>query len=287
MNFSVKYELYRAYFERALSEHCAAMNVRPAILAESMKYSLLSGGKRIRPVLFLSTLDSLHCDYTAETALAVALECIHTYSLIHDDLPAMDNDDYRRGRLANHKMFGEANAILAGDGLLSYSFDLLLKECSRGEAHLQAARELSFAAGIEGMVAGQSADLLCTNRDEGEDTLRFIHENKTGRMITAPLVMAGTLARKNVEELRDFGEKLGLLFQITDDILDEKGGNMGKTLGKDSAEGKLTAVKVYGMCRAETLADTLAKECITALSLMEFDTSFLEGVVGLVRGRNH
>ncbi len=280
MNFSVRYELYRAFFERALTEACEGMRLRPPILAESMKYSLLSGGKRIRPVLFLSALDALGADYAKETPLAVAIECIHTYSLIHDDLPAMDNDDYRRGRLSNHKMFGEGNAILAGDGLLSYAFDLLLKEASRGERHLKAAQELSAAAGVAGMVAGQSADLCATASGDAE-TLAFIHANKTGRMIAAPLVMAGILAGRQAEELRAFGEKLGLLFQITDDLLDAHGAD-----GKGNEEGKLTAVSLFGLESAERLADDLAAECADILKRMEFDAAFLQGVVGLVRGRN-
>ncbi len=286
MSFQVRYELYRAYFERSLGETCDRMIIRPKILRESMQYSLLSGGKRIRPVLFLSTLDSLGGDFEQNTALAVAIECIHTYSLIHDDLPAMDNDDFRRGRPSNHKMFGEANAILAGDGLLSFAFDILLQESERGAKYLAAARELSIAAGIYGMVAGQSADLYCENREVGNDELNFIHTNKTAKMIAAPLVMAAILTERYQDELRKFGEKLGLLFQITDDILDEKGVDMGKTLGKDLKENKLTAIKIFGMERAERLADEYMQSCFSLLEQIPADTSFLKGIVDLVRSRN-
>ncbi len=286
MNFSVRYELYRGFFERALTEKCERMDLSPQILAESMQYSLLSGGKRIRPILFLSTLDALGADYARETDLAVAIECIHTYSLIHDDLPAMDNDDYRRGRLSNHKMFGEGNAVLAGDGLLSYAFDLLLREGMRGKDHLLAALELSSAAGVQGMVAGQSADLGSEGCGTDEERLYFIHENKTARMIAAPLAMAGILAHGDTDALRAFGRELGHLFQITDDILDVIGVGMGKTLGKDDEEGKLTAVKVYGMRGAERAADECAARCEDLLQTLSFDPSFLAGVVGLVRKRN-
>lgn len=286
MNFDTAYELYRAYFERALGQLCEEMDFCPALLAESMRYSLLSGGKRIRPVLFLATLDLLGGDYAAETGLAAAIECVHTYSLIHDDLPAMDDDDVRRGRPSNHKMFGEANAILAGDALLSYAFDLALREAGRGSSHLEAARILSRAAGAEGMVAGQSADLACEGKEAGEEALLFIHRNKTARMIEAPLLMAAELADRERETLARFGQSLGMLFQITDDILDVKGVGMGKTLGKDLEEGKLTAVKVYGMAGAEARADEISERCLRLLDELHADPSFLRGVVGLVRNRN-
>ena len=168
MNFSAQYEIYRAHFEEYLHKTCAGMAFEPKILTESMRYSLLSGGKRLRPVLFFSALETFGARFVGEEALAFAVECIHTYSLIHDDLPAMDNDDLRRGRPSNHKVFGEANAILAGDALLSYAFDILLSEAGRDGAHLRAAQILSKAAGAEGMVAGQSLDLLCTGGAGGE-----------------------------------------------------------------------------------------------------------------------
>ena len=166
MNFQEQFEIYRTHFETYLENRCAGMAFEPQILTESMRYSLLSGGKRIRPVLFFSALEAFGLSFAGEEPLAFALECIHTYSLIHDDLPAMDNDDFRRGRPSNHKVFGEANAILAGDALLSYAFDCMLSECGRDRAHLCAAQALSRAAGAEGMVAGQSLDLLSTGKPE-------------------------------------------------------------------------------------------------------------------------
>ncbi len=284
MNFQVRYELFRAYFERALSEMCAAWDLKPPVLAESMRYSLLSGGKRIRPVLLLGTLDLLGCPYEGETNLALAIECIHTYSLIHDDLPAMDNDDYRRGRLSNHKMFGEANAILAGDGLLSYAFGLLIGECGKDERHRTAARILSEAAGIKGMVAGQSADLFYERRKGDGEALAFIHRNKTAQMIAAPVRMAAALAEKYEEPLSRFGESLGMLFQVTDDLLDEEGIDMGKTPGKDAAEEKLTAVSVYGRAGAKELAKKYEAECLAELCAVP-GSEFLAEVTALVATR--
>lgn len=288
MNFNESYNRYYRHFEQALSVACAEMDYKPPVLTESMRYSLLSGGKRVRPVLLFGALDALGLDFQKETKFAIAIEAIHTYSLIHDDLPAMDNDDFRRGKASSHKAFGEANAILAGDALLSWSFDLLLSECGKGEKHIEAAREISCAAGAEGMIAGQSADLLYTGKNGGEDELRFIYERKTGRLIEAPVAAAAILAGRAEREMRIFGENLGMLFQLTDDILDEKGSKeaMGKTLGKDKQEDKLTCVKVYGMDRAEKLADEYADKCRGALCGLN-GTEFLEGFVALVRGRNH
>ena len=288
MNFDEQYEKYLQFFEEGLNAFCADMRFEPPVLAESMRYSLLSGGKRVRPVLFFAGLELLGEAYQTQLPLALALECIHTYSLIHDDLPAMDNDDFRRGRASNHKVFGEANAILAGDALLSLAFDLLLKNCEG--RNLNAARALSFAAGAEGMVAGQSADLLYTDDPAaGERELKFIYANKTGKLITAPLVMAAEIAGKNREEMLKFGEALGRLFQLTDDILDVKGEakSMGKTLGKDEKENKLTCVRVYGLEKSERLADECADKCISALDKVAGDTRFLKDFVTMVRTRNH
>lgn len=289
-NFSEQYHNYEREFECALAKCCADMDFQPSILTDSMRYSLLLGGKRIRPVLFLSTLDSYGCDYKKEMDFALALECIHTYSLIHDDLPAMDNDDFRRGKASSHKAFGEANAILAGDALLSFAFDLLLKSCQTSVQHIEAARELSRAAGAEGMIAGQSADLSYTGKGAGAEELDFIYRNKTGKLLVAPIVMAGILAGGEVEKLRSFGETLGYLFQLTDDLLDVKGDKetVGKTLGKDEEEDKLTCVKVFGLERAEKLAEEYAAKCNALLTeIKNFDTAFLKGMTDFVLNRRN
>lgn len=286
--FSEKYSEYWDFFELGLKEYCDKMRYEPSVLTDSMRYSLLSGGKRMRPVLFFAALECLGCDYKTEMPLAVALEMIHTYSLVHDDLPAMDNDDFRRGKPSNHKQFGEANAILAGDALLSAAFDLLLSECGRGEKYRRAAQILSECAGAKGMIAGQSADILYSGKNAGQDELRFIYENKTGKLFLAPLFMAATLAGKYEAELAEYGKSLGILFQLTDDILDENGQSetLGKTAGKDREEDKLTCVKVFGMERAEELADEYAEKCVSALEHVE-NNEFLIKAVQVVRERNH
>ncbi len=289
MNFQEQFEIYRTHFETYLKNRCAGMAFEPHILTESMRYSLLSGGKRIRPVLFFSALEAFGLSFAGEEPLAFALECIHTYSLIHDDLPAMDNDDFRRGRPSNHKVFGEANAILAGDALLSYAFDCMLSECGRDRAHLCAAQALSRAAGAEGMVAGQSLDLLSTGKPGDEKALLAIYRNKTGRLIAAPVVMAAILSGKYQKEAEAFGLALGTLFQLTDDILDAVGNRaaLGKSIGKDAQEGKLTAVSVYGLEGARRQADESARKCLDVLHTMESaDTEFLTQLTEYIRGRD-
>ena len=287
MTYLEEYGRFRDHFEAYLQKTCAGMSFDTDILTESMRYSLFSGGKRVRPVLFFSSLEMFGMPYEGEEALAFALECIHTYSLIHDDLPAMDNDDMRRGRPSNHKVFGEANAILAGDGLLSYAFDILLNEGERSLRHLHAAQALSRAAGAAGMVAGQSLDLLCTGGAGGERELAEIYRNKTGRLIAAPVVMAAVLAGRDTAPAEEFGLALGELFQLTDDLLDALGSSaaLGKSVGKDAQEDKLTAVKVYGQDGARARADSCAEHCMALLHKMS-GTDFLYELVSHVRRRD-
>ena len=272
----VKYKTYLTAFEGMLGSYCARLSC-PRGLADAMRYSLLAGGKRLRPVLFFAALDAFGGEWEKESGLALALECIHTYSLIHDDLPAMDNDDLRRGKPSSHKQFGEGNAILAGDALLSEAFALSVA-AAKDEPHRRAAELLARAAGAEGMVAGQFLDLAC-ERDEnaGEEEIR------------APLMMAAAIAGRDEAPMKEFGTALGILFQMTDDILDVKGegGKMGKTLGKDEQEHKLTCVRVYGLSRAERRADALADRCREALSKADADMSFFLELVTYVRERDH
>ena len=284
----VKYKTYLTAFEGMLGSYCARLSC-PRGLADAMRYSLLAGGKRLRPVLFFAALDAFGKEWEKESGLALALECIHTYSLIHDDLPAMDNDDLRRGKPSSHKQFGEGNAILAGDALLSEAFTLSVTAAA-DEPYRRAAEILAHAAGAEGMVAGQFLDLAC-ERDEnaGEEELCFIYENKTAQLIRAPLMMAAAIAGRAEAPMKEFGTALGILFQMTDDILDVKGegDKMGKTLGKDEQEHKLTCVRVYGLSGAERRADALADRCREALSKADADMSFFWDLVTYVRERDH
>ena len=255
-----------------------------------MAYSLLSGGKRIRPVLMLACADVLEVRRDEVLPFALALEMIHCYSLIHDDLPAMDNDDFRRGKPTNHKVYGEANAILAGDGLLNEAYHICFRECEKGERQIFASGFLNACAGVFGMIAGQSADMYYSqgNKDASEEELRYIHECKTGKLLLAAVLTPCFLSgNKEFFALERFGKLLGLLFQITDDILDVTAtfDELGKTLGKDEVENKLTYVRLYGLEGAKVRAEMCAKDCHAVLEVVEKDTEFLHALIDYVYTR--
>ncbi len=287
--YDLQYAAYLSAFEAALQKHCEGLSDKSPVLKEAMVYSVTLGGKRIRPVLMLAAAEMLGVPQEEVLPFAVAIEFIHTYSLIHDDLPAMDNDDFRRGKPSNHKVFGEAQAILAGDALLNAAYDLCFAQCFKGEKYVRASKYLCEAAGENGMIAGQSADVLWANKtDFTEEELRFIYEYKTGKLIVAPVAIASILADdRGFLELEEFGASLGRLFQLTDDILDVTGdfGELGKTVGKDKDEGKLTCVRLYGLEKAEIEADLCADACLLFLERLDSDTAFLKELVHFVRER--
>lgn len=290
MNFDEKYSSYLKEFNAVLDGFCENLNCRPEILKESLIYSLKLGGKRLRPVLMMSVADLLGLERRKVMNFALALELIHTYSLIHDDLPEMDDDDFRRGKPSNHKVFGTGNAVLAGDGLLNTAYSILLKECRNGAEYVSAAEFICDCAGIYGMIAGQSADLLHEkDKSFNEPTLNFIYENKTGKLLVATVTVASILSGgRCYSELKAFGRDLGTLFQITDDILDAEGDfeKLGKSIGKDEQEGKFTAVAVYGLDGAKLRADVLASRCLALLEGIDGDREFLIQLINYVRTRN-
>ena len=288
--YHLRYEKYLAQFEEYAVKYMDAVHTVPAVLADSMRYSLLSGGKRIRPVLALACADVLGVAPEEILPYALALEMIHTYSLIHDDLPAMDNDDFRRGKPTSHKAFGEANAILAGDGLLNEAYAICFDQSMKGEKYALAAKFLNECAGIHGMIVGQSADLYFSEQTQevSEEDLLYIHEHKTGKLLLAPVLFASILkGNKNYVEWERFGKLLGLLFQMTDDILDVTGdfSDLGKKVGKDEGKNKLTCVRVYGLEGAKIRADMCAKNCHTVLECIEGETEFLHNLVDDVLNR--
>ena len=274
MGFAEDTREYREIIEEALSAYIAACGA-PRQLREAMEYSLNAGGKRLRPVLALFTCDMLGGDVRRALPFACALEMIHTYSLIHDDLPCMDDDDFRRGRPSNHRVFGEANAVLAGDGLLSYAFEIMIDavKADVSENTINAAAAVALGAGVKGMVAGQAIDLASETADDpGIDELRFIQANKTAAMIKASILAGAHIAGASEDQLAAlgrYGEAYGALFQMTDDILDVEGDfeGMGKTLGKDEAENKLTYISLYGMSRAKELAEETARQAVDAIEI--------------------
>ena len=288
-DFDIKYKEYQKIFEDHLISFCDKLDCKPSILKESLIYSLKLGGKRIRPVLMLSVADLLGLDKTSILNYALALELIHTYSLIHDDLPEMDNDDFRRGKPSNHKVFGVGNAVLAGDGLLNTAYSILFNECFKGNEYVSAAKYICDCAGIDGMIAGQSADLLHENDNSiDEDILNFIHKNKTAKLIMAACIPPSMLCGgKYYSEIKTFACDLGCLFQLTDDILDVEGSfeSMGKSIGKDNAEGKYSAVRLYGLSDCKLRADLYTDRCLKMLEGIDGNTGFLKSLVYFVRQR--
>jgi geranylgeranyl diphosphate synthase type II len=265
-------EHLRAEVDRYLETLSFSTEAATAGLEEAMRYSLLAGGKRIRPVLALGTAEALERPRSWVLPLAGALELIHTYSLIHDDLPAMDDDDLRRGKPTCHRAYGEDVAILAGDGLYAEAFALLLTEQQAEPQHLlAAARELASATGVRGMVGGQYID-VAGRAPEGADGLRRLHELKTGRLIAASiecvLLLAGSVEPGRISSFRAFATELGVLFQIVDDILDVTGSQetLGKQQGSDERLGKRTYVTEFGLEGARELAEQSRDRARAALA---------------------
>ncbi len=270
------YEAYLQIVEQALPGALDSLGEIPSPLREAMQYSLQAGGKRLRPVLLLAATDLLGGDTEEALPFACALEMIHTYSLIHDDLPAMDDDDLRRGRPSCHKAFGEAVAILAGDGLLSAAAEMMLKAASSMDSMrgTLAAKAIMSRAGVCGMVAGQTVDVTMEGTEPTAERVAYIHRHKTGDLLTAPLEAAACLAGADMtqrEALLAYGESLGLAFQMADDLLDVEGDaeQMGKKTGLDAAKGKLSWVALRGVegTRSDLLAETeRAKKAISELT---------------------
>jgi geranylgeranyl diphosphate synthase type II len=260
---------------------------RAGRLAEAMRYSLLAGGKRIRPVLTLATARGRGADPAFVLPAAAALELIHTYSLIHDDLPAIDDDTLRRGRPTCHVAFGEDVAILAGDALFAEAFHLVLTRQGGGCAPaLAALGEIAAATGVQGMVGGQYMDVA--GEAAADDDLRTLHALKTGKLIQAAVVCGALLSgADDVEPYRDFAAELGLLFQIVDDILDETGAEdeLGKSVGKDRALDKVTYVSRFGMERAGELAGEAQERALALLGELPGDTGDLVAVTRFIHDR--
>ena len=243
-----------------------------SVMFEAMRYSVFASGKRLRPCLFLATLEALGKHSANFLPFAAALEMIHTYSLIHDDLPAMDNDDLRRGKPTCHKVYGEAQAILAGDALLTYAFNAMLqvRPFTKEGLLLDAVDEVAASAGIKGMVIGQVADILWEGKVLSREEMEFIHLHKTGALFRASIISAAYLGEADEVQrvaLTEYAYQLGLAFQITDDILDIVGdeAKLGKPIGSDAKNTKTTYPALYGLEEAKKLAFVAANRAKTAL----------------------
>lgn len=244
----------------------------PSVLYNSMRYSIFAGGKRLRPALTLATVEALGGDIEAALPVASTLEMIHTYSLIHDDLPCMDDDDLRRGMPTNHKVYGEATALLAGDALLTHAFQVLgtLQTDVSAQTMLRIVGELAKAAGAVGMVAGQMADMENEGKQANAETLAFIHANKTGALLTASVRIGALFAgaqEAQLQALTTYAQRIGLAFQIQDDILDVIGetAKLGKVVGADAAHAKLTYPVLYGLEESRLMVRRLTEEAHQAL----------------------
>jgi len=255
----------------ALDRFLPTEKARPATIHKAMRYSLFAGGKRMRPALTLAAAQACGGSETAAMPLACAVECIHTYSLVHDDLPAMDNDDYRRGKLTNHKVFGEGIAVLAGDALLTQAFEIVV-QCQSWPRypHQQIVLELARAAGSLQLIAGQVADLEGEGRKVSVQDLRYIHERKTSALLCCAVRLGGMSANCSLPELKaltDFGYHVGLAFQVIDDILDvtQTSETLGKTAGKDTKAQKATYPSVVGLAKSRKIATQLTSKAFAAL----------------------
>jgi geranylgeranyl diphosphate synthase type II len=265
----------------------------PGVLYDSMRYSLFAGGKRLRPVLTLATVEALGGDVEAALPIACTLEMVHTYSLIHDDLPAMDNDDIRRGKPTNHKMFDEATAILAGDALLTQAFQVLgtLKMPGREAVLLRIVGELATASGSVGMVAGQMADIENEGRKATPEMLAFIHAHKTGALLTAAVRIGAIFADATEEELQvltTYAQRIGLAFQIVDDILDVVGEaeKLGKAVGADAALEKSTYPSLYGLEESRRTVQRLTDEAHQALNSIRLQNDRLHQIADWLVNRD-
>lgn len=253
------------------------------LIYEASSYSINIGGKRLRPILLLLSYLLFKEDYKNVIPMAASIEMIHTYSLIHDDLPAMDNDDLRRGKPTNHKVYGAGIATLAGDALLNEAMNVMINySLTHGKNALRATKEISEAAGAEGMIGGQVVDILSEQKESiSEDELRYMHAKKTGELIRSSIVAGALLAEASEEDIKyldTFGRKLGLAFQIRDDILDVIGNvkTLGKNTNKDEDKNKCNFITMYGIEECKKMCIELSNECIELLNKVTGDTSELK-----------
>jgi len=295
---SAEYQRLKNLVDEHILDYLPEIDPKSKTLYDSMRYSLEAGGKRLRPILFLYAMEFCGCE-NVETALsyACAIEYIQTYSLIHDDLPAMDNDDYRRGQLTNHKVFGEDIAILAGDGLLSSAYEcmtkdmlLFLDDAEKLRRRVRAVYSIAKGTGCRGMVAGQVADIENEHKLCSGEMLDYIHDNKTAAFIKACVMAGGFFAggdKNRLDALRTYGSNLGLAFQIMDDIQDVIGDSseMGKTLGKDARDEKNTYTSIYGLEAAKQKAKELVQKASDSMSRYYDEAEVFNDILDYIEGK--
>ena len=283
------------YIERMLIEYMPKEEGYQSTIMEAMNYSLKAGGKRLRPILTLEACKIVGGDEKDAIPFAMAVEMIHTYSLIHDDLPALDNDDLRRGKPTNHKVFGESMAILAGDALLNYAFEIMLSNSINKEnpqKYLRAINEVAKSTGIYGMIGGQVVDIKSENKVISKDKLDFIHLNKTAAIIIGCMragAIIGNACEEDLEKITKYSKNIGLSFQIVDDILDIVGdeNKLGKKVGSDIENHKSTYPSLLGLEKSKEIANELIKESKHNIKDFKSDSSFLEGLANYIIDREY
>ena len=295
MDFKEELKTYRQMINKELEKYIENKKCPEEILNKSMKYSLMAGGKRLRPILVVATYKLFKTDIEKVMPYAVAIEMLHNFSLIHDDLPGIDNDDFRHGKPTNHKQFNEATAILAGDGLLNKSYMVISKDLKAETSIDQLKNKIrvleEFTIAVDRMIAGEYVDTEYEGKQITEEYLEYIHKNKTGALLKQSVRMGAILAKcseTELEELTSYAEKIGLAFQIKDDILSEEGDEniLGKPVGNDKELGKCTYVSKYGLEGAKEILEKTTKEAITKLENYGEKAKFLRELALYIKNRN-
>ena len=293
MDLTVYLKSRQRLIDRALDRFLPKETAAPPTIHTAMRYSLFAGGKRLRPILCLAAAEGCGGRATAALPLACAMECIHTDSLVHDDLPSMDNDDFRRGRATCHRVFGDGIAVLAGDALLTIAFEIAARaRPTRRYSMAEILREIAVAAGSRKLIAGQVADLEAEGKTVSHDELRYIHENKTSAMITTSIRLGAMSANADAKKLRaltKFGRSLGLAFQIIDDILDvtQTSEKLGKSAGKDVTAQKATYPAVIGLDASRAEARRLTKNAQGALKIFDREAEPLRKLANYLVAREY
>ena len=295
MDFKLELKNYQNIVEEELNKYRRDKNCPESMLNEAMEYSLIAGGKKLRPILILSTYKLFKEDYKVCMPFAVAIEMIHNFSLIHDDLPAIDNDDFRHGKLTNHKKFNESTAILAGDGLMNYAYIVISKDLKNisnpEELNLKLKVFNEFTNAVDRMIAGEYVDTEFEGKPISSDYLEYMHKNKTGALIRLCVrigAILGGASEKQLEELTLYAEKIGLAFQIKDDILSEEGDEAitGKPVGNDREKNKCTYVTKYGLQEARDILNKIVLEAIEVTDKHGEKGEFLKQLAIYIKERN-
>lgn len=295
MAFKEDLKIKSTYIEDLLKQYMPKEEGYQKTIFEAMNYSLSSGGKRLRPILTLEAIKIVGGDIKEAIPFCIAIEMIHTYSLIHDDLPAMDNDDFRRGKPTNHKVFGDGMATLAGDALLNYAFEIMLKESlgkDNADVRLKAIYEIARGAGIYGMIGGQVVDIESENKSIEKEKLDFIHMNKTAAMIVGCMragAIMGHACEEDLQNITKYAKNIGLAFQIVDDILDIVGDEkaLGKPVGSDIENHKSTYPSLIGLNESKKVATSLIKEAKDSIRKISGESRFLEDLADYIISRDH